>query len=83
MYIAPVDQGKTFSGKQIHALKLHMSKADVKKILGEPVTQHHGKKCWTYVDYHFAQHHQDRQQLILNFNQKDQLIRVETRVRHS
>ena len=79
MYTPPVNQGKAFSKNQVHALKLHMTKAQVKKVLGEPVIQHHGSNHWTYVDYHFSQRQQTRQQLLLSFNKNNQLTKVETK----
>lgn len=83
MYTPPVDQGKHFSDQQVHRLKLHMAKGDVKKILGEPVMQHHNDSQWTYIDYHYTQDHQTRLQLMLSFNKKDRLTKVISRKKHT
>ncbi len=48
-YLVTVEQGNCFSQKQVAALKVGMTKGEVRNILGEPVlTSLFDQNCWNY-----------------------------------
>lgn len=78
MYVTPVTQGKAISDRQIASLKLKMSQAEIKKRIGMPfLPQGNHAKQWTYLHYAYNNEKVNKQYLILSFDRKGRLIKVE------
>jgi len=80
MYAPITHQGKKISPQQMQTLKLHMSKQDVRKLIGSPVIMpSHQQNQWTYVNAQNTIYSNINQHLILTFNRHNKLIKIETR----
>ncbi len=80
IYTPTVQQGKNIPSSELKQLKLSMSKQQVKQLLGTPMAQASTAQAkWTYVSYQFQNQQSTQKHVILTFNKKGKLIKIETR----